>query len=165
MDDVKRDINKLISTIGTTSEDYLNKKIKNWLTDPKTIKNTSKAINLHSVQIKTLRDYIELLAVQLNIPTKDDVANVAKLAIQIEEKIDLLEERLFRLTNEIDRKEPTYKFKSNALERNVDQLYSYNESNKTELDKREMRRYIYKKLLTNNDELYEILDKVVNRRK
>lgn len=44
----------------------------------------------------------ELIANQLNIPTKKDFANVAKLSIQTEEKLDLLEEQVWKLQESVD---------------------------------------------------------------
>ncbi|MCM3113730.1 polyhydroxyalkanoate biosynthesis repressor PhaR [Neobacillus sp. MER 74] len=45
----------------------------------------------------------ELLASQLNIPTKNDLANVAKISIQTEEKLDGLEEQLWNLSDSADK--------------------------------------------------------------
>src|SRR5262249_40676210 len=42
-----------------------------------------------------------LLANQLNIPTKEDVANIAKLTIQTEEKLDSLEEQIWDLHDSV----------------------------------------------------------------
>ncbi|MEH6996532.1 hypothetical protein V7075_28150 [Neobacillus drentensis] len=41
----------------------------------------------------------ELLASQLKVPTKNDLANVAKVAIQTEEKLDSVEEQLWRISD------------------------------------------------------------------
>ena len=43
----------------------------------------------------------ELLGNQLQLPNKDDVANVAKLAIQTEEKLDSLEEQIWTLNDSV----------------------------------------------------------------
>jgi polyhydroxyalkanoic acid synthase PhaR subunit len=44
----------------------------------------------------------EFLANQLHLPTKKDVANIAKLSIQTEEKLDSLEEQIWKLQESID---------------------------------------------------------------
>lgn len=44
----------------------------------------------------------ELIANQLNLPTKKDVANVAKLSIQTDEKLDLVEEQIWKLQHSVD---------------------------------------------------------------
>ncbi|MEH7306032.1 polyhydroxyalkanoate biosynthesis repressor PhaR [Neobacillus drentensis] len=43
----------------------------------------------------------ELLGNQLHLPNKDDVANVAKLALQTEEKLDSLEEQIWTLNDSV----------------------------------------------------------------
>ncbi|MEH6996174.1 polyhydroxyalkanoate biosynthesis repressor PhaR [Neobacillus drentensis] len=43
----------------------------------------------------------ELLGNQLHLPTKDDVANVAKVALQTEEKLDSLEEQIWKLQDSV----------------------------------------------------------------
>jgi hypothetical protein len=45
--------------------------------------------------------YQEILGAQLNLPTKKDVANIAKLSIQTEEKIDSLEEQLWNIQDSL----------------------------------------------------------------
>ncbi|QKE73412.1 polyhydroxyalkanoate biosynthesis repressor PhaR [Arthrobacter citreus] len=44
----------------------------------------------------------ELLANHLNLPTKVDIANLAKLTIQSEEKLDSMEEEIWELKNTVD---------------------------------------------------------------
>jgi hypothetical protein len=44
----------------------------------------------------------ELIANQLNIPTKTDMTKVAKLSIQTEEKLDLVEEQIWKLQESVD---------------------------------------------------------------
>jgi len=44
----------------------------------------------------------ERIANQLNIPTKTDVANIAKLTIQTEEKLDSLEEQIWKIQESVD---------------------------------------------------------------
>jgi DNA repair exonuclease SbcCD ATPase subunit len=55
----------------------------------------------HSRYMELLRKNQELMAGVMNIPTKKDVANVAKLSVQAEEKIDILEEQIWNLQDSI----------------------------------------------------------------
>lgn len=55
----------------------------------------------HARHMELLRKNQELMAGVMNFPTKKDVANVAKLSIQAEEKIDILEEQLWNLQDSI----------------------------------------------------------------
>lgn len=52
--------------------------------------------------LEMLQKNQELVANQLNLPTKVDLANVAKLTIQTEEKLDALEEQIWNLQDSIE---------------------------------------------------------------
>jgi hypothetical protein len=49
--------------------------------------------------VEWLRKNQEMLANRLNLPTKNDLANVAKLSVQTEEKLDSLEEQIWNLSD------------------------------------------------------------------
>ena len=49
--------------------------------------------------VEWLRKNQEMLANQLNLPTKNDLANVAKLSVQTQEKLDSLEEQIWDLSD------------------------------------------------------------------
>ncbi|WP_338451052.1 polyhydroxyalkanoate biosynthesis repressor PhaR [Niallia oryzisoli] len=53
--------------------------------------------------VEWLRKSQEMLANQLNMPTKNDLANVAKLSIQTQEKLDSLEEQIWNLSDSVAR--------------------------------------------------------------
>lgn len=55
----------------------------------------------HARSMELLRKNQELMAGVMNIPTKKDVANVAKLSLQTEEKIDILEEQIWNLQDSL----------------------------------------------------------------
>ncbi|MCL6571369.1 MAG: polyhydroxyalkanoate biosynthesis repressor PhaR [Bacillus sp. (in: Bacteria)] len=55
----------------------------------------------HSRYMELLRKNQELMSGVLNIPTKSDVANVAKLTVQTEEKIDFLEEQIWNVQDSL----------------------------------------------------------------
>ncbi|WP_312472860.1 hypothetical protein [Neobacillus sp.] len=68
------------------------------LTDNKEFVQTANiGLDAYSRYLERLRKNQELIAAFMNIPTKKDVANVAKLSIQVEEKMDILEEQIWNL--------------------------------------------------------------------
>lgn len=72
------------------------------LTDNKEfVRTASFGINTYSFYLERLRKNQELFASLMNIPTKKDVANAAKLSIQTEEKIDILEEQIWKLQDSV----------------------------------------------------------------
>ena len=66
------------------------------------VRTASFGINSYSMCLEKLRKNQELFASLLNIPTKKDVANAAKLSIQTEEKIDILEEQIWKLQDNVN---------------------------------------------------------------
>ena len=72
------------------------------LTDNKEfVRTASLGINTYSFYLERLRKNQDLFASFMNIPTKKDVANAAKLSIQTEEKIDILEEQIWKLQDSV----------------------------------------------------------------
>ncbi|MGG3469899.1 polyhydroxyalkanoate biosynthesis repressor PhaR [Neobacillus pocheonensis] len=72
------------------------------LTDNKEFVRTANiGINTYSYYLERIRKNQELIAALMNIPTKKDVANAAKLSIQTEEKIDILEEQIWKLQDSL----------------------------------------------------------------
>lgn len=68
------------------------------LTDNKEFVRTANfGLNTYSYYLERIRRNQELIAALMNIPTKKDVANAAKLSIQTEEKIDILEEQIWKI--------------------------------------------------------------------
>ncbi len=61
------------------------------------VRTVNLGLDAHSRYMELLRRNQEIIAGLMNIPTKKDVAKVAKLSIQAEEKIDLLEEQLWTI--------------------------------------------------------------------
>jgi chromosome segregation ATPase len=55
----------------------------------------------HSRYMERLKKNQERMSGLLNMPTKSDVANVAKMSIQTEEKIDILEEQIWNLQDSL----------------------------------------------------------------
>ncbi|WP_404332808.1 polyhydroxyalkanoate biosynthesis repressor PhaR [Mesobacillus maritimus] len=61
------------------------------------IRMTSLGVGMHSRYVQRLKRNQELMATMMNIPTKHDVANVAKLTVQAEEKVDTLQQQIWAL--------------------------------------------------------------------
>ena len=61
------------------------------------IQMTMAGLEGHSRYIEFLKKNRELMANFMNLSTKTDIANVAKLTLQAEEKIDILEEQIWSL--------------------------------------------------------------------
>ncbi|MED1204458.1 hypothetical protein [Heyndrickxia acidicola] len=91
-----------LKKIGFKLEQEINDWIKENLNHEKVIIGASAAGKFYSEMIKKLHYYANFLSLQLNFPTKDDVANTAKLIIQAEEKIDHLEEQIDQLSKAIE---------------------------------------------------------------
>lgn len=72
------------------------------MTDNKGFVRTANiGLDSHSRYMELIRKNQELLAGMMNIPTKSDVVNVAKLSVQAEEKIDTLEEQIWKLQDSV----------------------------------------------------------------
>jgi TolA-binding protein len=91
-----------LKKIGFKLEQEINEWIKENMNHEKVIVGASVAGNFYSEMIKKLHEYTHFLSLHLNFPTKDDVANTAKLIIQAEEKIDNLEEQIDQLSHSLE---------------------------------------------------------------
>ncbi len=69
------------------------------LDDKKLIGLTKKVMTEQTNALSFIKSLSEFVTLRLNLPTKDDVANIAKLNIQVEEKIDSLEEKFAMLAD------------------------------------------------------------------
>ncbi|WP_053363147.1 hypothetical protein [Bacillus sp. FJAT-27251] len=58
---------------------------------------TKIGVDAHSRYVERLKRNHELIASYWNLPTKKDVANVAELTIQAEEKVDMLEQQIWSM--------------------------------------------------------------------
>jgi len=74
------------------AERHLNEQIKRSMDDKKVMNLAKLKLFEKQQAIKSLRDQFESVATLLNIPTKRDIANLSKIAKQIEDKLDQLEE-------------------------------------------------------------------------
>lgn len=82
-------------------EKQINDVIYLWTNNSEFIKMSNLGTDAHSRYLETMRKNQEALASLLNMPTKSDLANVATLTIQTEEKIDALEEQIWNLQDSV----------------------------------------------------------------
>lgn len=95
--DKKYDPYESYRRISEMWEKGLNGLLFNSIDNNEMIRMTKFGIEAHSRYMEILRRNQELMAGYMNLPTKSDIANVAKLTIQSEEKLDILEEQIWNL--------------------------------------------------------------------
>lgn len=93
----KRDVYYELKKHGTNAERKINKKIQDSLNKKEIIELASLYSNQIAPQIKRNQEIVDTLSIALNFPTKKDVANIAKMTVQLEEKLDKLDETLTSL--------------------------------------------------------------------
>lgn len=94
-----QDLFDFLKKFGLKVEFDANTWIQNGLNKEDILKVLSKNAKLTAKAIENLKELVENISIPLNLPTKNDVANVAKLTLQNEEKIDALEDQI-RALNE-----------------------------------------------------------------
>ncbi|MBN6189146.1 hypothetical protein JQN58_20035 [Aneurinibacillus sp. BA2021] len=96
-----------IKRIGTALERQLNEWVHDHL-NKKEVAQLASSQAQHIAQfILRLQEHMEWLSIPLNFPTKNDVANVARLTMQVEEKLDGLEEQVTKLLYTIEKARDT----------------------------------------------------------
>lgn len=88
------DYYEALRVMGAQKEKELNRKIKELLNNKRIIKQASMESHIVAKLVKHLQESMETLSAFGNFPTKRDVANVAKMQVQLEEKIDHIEDML-----------------------------------------------------------------------
>ncbi|MCM3767022.1 polyhydroxyalkanoate biosynthesis repressor PhaR [Neobacillus niacini] len=83
-------------------EKQANDVIHFWTNSRDYIKWSQGATDLQLRYLEMFQRNQQLLLTQLQLPTKKDLANVAKLSIQTEEKLDALEEQLWNVEDAIE---------------------------------------------------------------
>lgn len=96
------DIYETIRNAGFGLETQLNEWIQDQLNNEKLVLPAAFLSNVHGKLIQFISEFQEIISLHLNTPTKDDVANVAKMLIQTEEKIDDLNDRMDDLAAAIE---------------------------------------------------------------
>lgn len=90
---------KELKKLAQGGEARMNEFIQNQLNNESLVKLAADQSAVTGEVLRQLQRYQEIVTTALRIPTKDDVANVAKLVLQLEEKMDLLEDYLRQLQN------------------------------------------------------------------
>ncbi|NHM31943.1 hypothetical protein [Neobacillus terrae] len=96
------DIYEFLRNAGFKLETQLNEQIRNHLNRRDVAGIAGILANHHANLIERLHQYQEITSIQLNIPTKKDVANIGKLTIQTEEKVDKLRDEIMQLAASIE---------------------------------------------------------------
>jgi organic radical activating enzyme len=91
-----------IKKVGMKVEKELNDSIQNSLNKEDVLKNMLTRSEVTAAAMKKLQHAIETLSIPLNFPTKTDVANAAKLTVQAEEKMDLIDEKVMALAQSME---------------------------------------------------------------
>ncbi|WCN36356.1 hypothetical protein [Aneurinibacillus uraniidurans] len=92
-----KNINRLYNDLKKTGviwEQMVNHLIHSQLNSPAAVQQGRDYTESFIQMMKPLRESIETITALLNIPTKDDVARIANLVIQLEEKLDAIEDQL-----------------------------------------------------------------------
>ncbi|MET1179258.1 hypothetical protein ABG775_15085 [Peribacillus simplex] len=96
----KSNFYKGLKLLGAQKEQQLNDKIQNLLNNRELIEAVSDNARLQIPKINRMQEASERMSIIMNYPTKKDVASIAKLVIQLEEKIDSLEELISTLVED-----------------------------------------------------------------
>ncbi|MFJ7364216.1 hypothetical protein ACIQWQ_08870 [Peribacillus frigoritolerans] len=96
----KSNFYKGLKLLGTQKEQQLNSKIQNLLNNRELIERVSDNAQMQVPRINRLQEASERMSILMDYPTKRDVASLAKLVIQLEEKIDRLEELVSTLVED-----------------------------------------------------------------
>jgi polyhydroxyalkanoic acid synthase PhaR subunit len=83
-------------------EKQINESIHRWTNNREFVELVKWGTMLQQPYLKMFKKNQEYFAKFYNIPTKYDVAKAAKLTVQTEEKVDLLEEQLWKLEEKLD---------------------------------------------------------------
>lgn len=91
-----RDFYESLKIRGLKKERELNSKIQQFLNKKDFIEQASSNSVKFAHRVRNLQETMETMSIMWNFPTKRDVANLAKMQVQLEEKIDHVEEMLSR---------------------------------------------------------------------
>lgn len=114
---------KLLAQGGET---LLNAFIQKWLNQEELTHFVGRNSKVAFELVNKLQKYQELITSVLKIPTKDDVANVAKLVLNSDDKLDLIEEQFHKLKNNLGH---NYMEKAKVLVDTLDKINEKLESN------------------------------------
>ncbi|MGS2779257.1 hypothetical protein ACVBAX_17995 [Robertmurraya sp. GLU-23] len=99
------DLYSQIKLTGSKAETLLNDWIKNRVNKEDIVGLLGRRTQWYGKLIKEVQDAVETASVPLNIPTKRDVASVAKLTIQNEDRLEDIQQRLAQIETTLQRLE------------------------------------------------------------
>ncbi|WP_342601770.1 hypothetical protein [Peribacillus sp. FSL E2-0159] len=146
----KSNFYKGLKLLGAQKERQLNGKIQDLLNNRELIEAVSDNARLQIPRINRMQEASERMSIIMNYPTKKDVASVAKLVIQLEEKIDRLEELVSTLVEDRGgnvRGNSSVSNKRNAFSSRSKKKKSSRESNEMEGRKKRLSDFINNSLL------------------
>lgn len=135
----KTDFYKGLKLLGHQKEQQLNDKIRESINNRSFIETISRNAQQQVPRINRMQEASERISIIMNYPTKTDVANVAKLIIQLEEKVDKVEEMLSILIEEEKGSENKGSFSRNKKEKKTG----------NERKKKKISDFFYDSLLSN----------------
>jgi len=98
-----------LALLGGKYEKKLNELIQDKLNNHSVINFANSEMKHHVKLLRHLRHLNEGAAQALNLPTKEDIANVARLSMQLEEKLDNMDAQLSKLLAESKPKKEKHK--------------------------------------------------------
>lgn len=99
------DLYSQIKLTGSKAEALVNDWIKNRVNKEDIAGLLGRRTQWYGKLIKELQDAVETASIPLNIPTKRDVASVAKLTIQNEDRLEDIQQRLAQIETTLQRLE------------------------------------------------------------
>lgn len=99
------DLYSQIKLTGSKAETLVNEWIKNRVNKEDIVGLLGRRTQWYGKLFKEIQDAVETASVPLNIPTKRDVASVAKLTIQNEDRLEDIQQRLTQIETTLQRLE------------------------------------------------------------
>ncbi|MCM3585620.1 hypothetical protein M3182_07640 [Mesobacillus maritimus] len=91
-----KDLTRLVANYEKDLNDF----IKDKLNDNQVVALANTEMEKHLKKVRFLRRFSEIIAHQFNFPTRDDLANVSRLVMQLEDRLDHIEEMLIQTLGE-----------------------------------------------------------------
>lgn len=102
---------------GVALEKQLNEMIQTQLNRDGYAQYGDMASELLARRMRNVKENVEHLSFQFNFPTKNDIANLARLMIQLEEKMEKIEEQLAMLSASMERLQRKAQMQSHVKEK------------------------------------------------
>ncbi|MBT2648699.1 hypothetical protein J7E52_18675 [Bacillus sp. ISL-34] len=146
----KSNFYKGLKLLGAQKEQQLNGEIQDLLNNRELIEAVSDNAQMQIPRINRMQEASERMSIIMNYPTKKDVAGIAKLVIQLEDKIDRLEDLLSTLVDDRGgnvRGNSSDRNKRNAISSRSKKKKSSWDSNEKEGSKKRISNFINDSLL------------------